>query len=182
MSSGAEIRVAQWYFGGLACTAAATCTHPLDLLKVHLQTAGSLSAASAGDSAATPTGSVGSLPGPGPSGSSSSTGALAAGRMGDRPAGLIGTGVRLVRNQGFTALYAGLTACWLKQLTYSTARFAFYEILKEQWPADQRATLLSRLVCSALAGAAGGLIGAPADMVNIRMQNDTKLPPEQRRK
>lgn len=32
------------------------------------------------------------------------------------------------------------------------------------------------------AGAAGGLIGTPADLVNVRMQNDMKLPPEQRRK
>lgn len=33
-----------------------------------------------------------------------------------------------------------------------------------------------------VAGAAGGLVGTPADMVNVRMQNDIKLPPESRRK
>lgn len=31
-------RVGRWYFGGLAGAAAASCTHPLDLLKVHFQT------------------------------------------------------------------------------------------------------------------------------------------------
>ena len=31
-------RLARWYFGGLGSTGAACCTHPLDLLKVHLQT------------------------------------------------------------------------------------------------------------------------------------------------
>ena len=31
-------RVAKWYHGGLASASAAMCTHPLDLLKVHLQT------------------------------------------------------------------------------------------------------------------------------------------------
>uniref|UniRef100_A0A3P9IWG6 Mitochondrial dicarboxylate carrier n=1 Tax=Oryzias latipes TaxID=8090 RepID=A0A3P9IWG6_ORYLA len=31
-------RVSRWYFGGLASCGAACCTHPLDLLKVHLQT------------------------------------------------------------------------------------------------------------------------------------------------
>lgn len=31
-------RVARWYFGGLASAGAACCTHPLDLIKVHLQT------------------------------------------------------------------------------------------------------------------------------------------------
>uniref|UniRef100_A0A4W3JYV1 Solute carrier family 25 member 10b n=1 Tax=Callorhinchus milii TaxID=7868 RepID=A0A4W3JYV1_CALMI len=31
-------RVSRWYFGGLASCGAACCTHPLDLVKVHLQT------------------------------------------------------------------------------------------------------------------------------------------------
>lgn len=31
-------RLSRWYFGGLASAGAACCTHPLDLLKVHLQT------------------------------------------------------------------------------------------------------------------------------------------------
>ncbi|XP_072319237.1 mitochondrial dicarboxylate carrier [Eucyclogobius newberryi] len=34
----AEKRVSRWYFGGLASCGAACCTHPLDLIKVHLQT------------------------------------------------------------------------------------------------------------------------------------------------
>lgn len=31
----AERRVSRWYFGGLASSGAACCTHPLDLLKVR---------------------------------------------------------------------------------------------------------------------------------------------------
>lgn len=38
MSRHKEDRIARWYFGGLASAGAACCTHPLDLLKVHLQT------------------------------------------------------------------------------------------------------------------------------------------------
>uniref|UniRef100_A0A183BVY4 Mitochondrial carrier domain-containing protein n=1 Tax=Globodera pallida TaxID=36090 RepID=A0A183BVY4_GLOPA len=33
-----ERRVSRWYFGGIAGSMAACFTHPLDLLKVHLQT------------------------------------------------------------------------------------------------------------------------------------------------
>lgn len=33
-----EVRVSQWYFGGLASAGAACITHPLDLLKVQMQT------------------------------------------------------------------------------------------------------------------------------------------------
>ena len=35
---------------------------------------------------------------------------------------------------------------------------------------------------ASIAGAAGGFVGTPADMVNVRMQNDVKLAPELRRK
>lgn len=31
-------------------------------------------------------------------------------------------------------------------------------------------------------GALGGLVGTPGDMVNVRMQNDMKLPVDKRRK
>lgn len=33
-----ESKVSKWYFGGLASAGAACCTHPLDLLKVQMQT------------------------------------------------------------------------------------------------------------------------------------------------
>ncbi|CAF4658799.1 unnamed protein product, partial [Rotaria magnacalcarata] len=32
------VRLERWYFGGLAGILAACCTHPLDTLKVQLQT------------------------------------------------------------------------------------------------------------------------------------------------
>jgi len=39
-----------------------------------------------------------------------------------------------------------------------------------------------RVLLASVAGAAGGFVGTPADMINVRMQNDMKLPPDQRRK
>ena len=36
-------RQSRWYFGGLASAGAACITHPLDLLKVHLQTGSGVS-------------------------------------------------------------------------------------------------------------------------------------------
>jgi dicarboxylate transporter 10 len=33
-----EQKVSRWYFGGIASAMACCCTHPLDLLKVQLQT------------------------------------------------------------------------------------------------------------------------------------------------
>ena len=74
-----------WYDGGLAASAACCFTHPLDLLKVHLQTAGG-------------------------------TGKL----------GIIGQTVHIIKSQGPLAMFNGLSASVLRNMTYSTTRFAIY--------------------------------------------------------
>ena len=50
-------------------------------------------------------------------------------------------------------------------------------------PNNEPITFPMRLALAGFSGAAGGVVGAPADMVNVRMQNDIKLPKdsEQRR-
>lgn len=137
-----EKRVARWYFGGLASAGAACCTHPLDLLKVHLQTA-------------TTKGSK---------------------------QGLIGNTLLIVKNQGILALYNGLSASLMRQLTYSTTRFGIYEVGKQglSKPGEQM-PFYQRVILAGMSGAAGGLVGTPADMINVRMQNDIKLPLDSRR-
>lgn len=131
-------RVNRWYFGGMASAGAACVTHPLDLLKVTLQT--------------------------------QQEGKLSILQL---------TG-KIIRQQGFTALYNGLSASLLRQLTYSTTRFGIYEVGKQALPGD--ASFASKILLAGASGAIGGLIGTPADMVNVRMQNDVKLPLETRRK
>lgn len=79
-----------------------------------------------------------------------------------------------------TALYNGLSASLCRQLTYSTTRFGIYEVVKQSLNTDSG--FAAKVGIAAAAGAAGGFVGTPADMVNVRMQNDIKLPPEKRRK
>ena len=87
------------------------------------------------------------------------------------------------RNQGVLALYSGLSASLLRQLTYSTTRFAIYEMSKQSVsPNGEKIGFGQSLMMAAVAGGCGGIVGTPGDMVNVRMQNDVKLPPEQRRK
>ncbi|KAJ3036361.1 Mitochondrial dicarboxylate transporter [Rhizophlyctis rosea] len=129
---------AKWWFGGLASITAALCTHPLDTLKIRMQT--------------------------------SST-----------PTTLSSTLRSLLHTEGPLALYAGLSASLLRQATYSTARFAVYDELKAYFARDGVVTPAESLLASTVAGVIGGFIGTPADIVNIRMQNDGKLPVEQRR-
>ncbi|KAJ3092301.1 Mitochondrial dicarboxylate transporter [Quaeritorhiza haematococci] len=129
----------EWWIGGVAAMAAAACTHPLDLLKVRMQTA-------------------------------------------TTKASLVGTVVGMVRNEGLLAFYAGLSASLLRQATYSTARFGVYDAVKARLVDENGKISPARgLLAGILGGCAGGMVGTPADLVNIRMQNDGKLPLEQRR-
>ncbi|KAL3092884.1 hypothetical protein niasHT_030073 [Heterodera trifolii] len=132
-----ERRVSRWYFGGIAGSMAACFTHPLDLLKVHLQTQqqGKLS--------------------------------------------LPGMSAKIYKTDGFSGFYNGLSASILRQLTYTTTRFAVYETVKKQSSGDLN--FGQKMLLAGVAGACGGVAGSPADLVNVRMQNDIKLPPAERR-
>lgn len=132
--------LSRWYFGGVASSMAACCTHPLDLLKVHLQT-------------------------------------QKEGRL-----GIGGMAVKVIKSDGVLGLYSGLSASLLRQLTYSTTRFGMYESIKASLGQEKGPLPFHQKVAlAAVSGACGGLVGTPGDMVNVRMQNDVKLPPEQRR-
>jgi dicarboxylate transporter 10 len=132
--------MARWYFGGLASAGAACITHPLDLLKVHLQT------------------------------------------QQDSKMGVLQQTAKIVKGEGVLALYNGLSASLVRQLTYSTTRFAIYEAAKQSVaPNGEKIPFLQSLVMAAVAGGFGGFVGTPGDMVNVRMQNDIKLPKDQRR-
>lgn len=90
---------------------------------------------------------------------------------------------QIIKNEGFFKIYSGLTASLLRQATYSTARFGIYEFLKETYIEKQKKTPTTAVLLpmSMISGALGGLVGNPSDVVNIRMQNDSTLPTEQRR-
>ncbi|XP_036609734.1 mitochondrial dicarboxylate carrier-like [Trichosurus vulpecula] len=130
-----------WYFGGLASAGATCVTHPLDLIKVHLQTQ-----------------HRGSI-------------------------GVAGTAVRVISVHGFMALYNGLSASLCRQLMYSATRFAIYDSLRNRAIHDQKKYLLfyEKVYMAAIGGFVGGFLGSPADMVNVRMQNDVKVPVHLRR-
>ncbi|XP_040438198.1 mitochondrial dicarboxylate carrier isoform X1 [Falco naumanni] len=137
----AERRVSRWYFGGLASCGAACCTHPLDLLKVHLQTQQEVKM-----------------------------------RM-------MGMAVRVIRTDGFLALYNGLSASLCRQMTYSLTRFAIYETARDHLGQGSQGPppFYQKVLLGAVGGFTGGFVGTPADMVNVRMQNDMKQPPSLRR-
>uniref|UniRef100_A0A3B5A857 Solute carrier family 25 member 10 n=1 Tax=Stegastes partitus TaxID=144197 RepID=A0A3B5A857_9TELE len=136
-----ENRISRWYFGGVSSSAAACLTHPLDLIKVHLQTQQEVRV-----------------------------------RM-------MGMTANVVRREGYLALYSGLSASLCRQMTYSLSRFAIYETVRDKMNRKNKGLMpfYQKVLLGAFGGFTGGFIGTPADLVNVRMQNDVKLPVKLRR-
>ncbi|XP_065354218.1 mitochondrial dicarboxylate carrier-like [Calliphora vicina] len=131
-----EKRINRWYFGGISSATAVSVTHPLDLIKVHLQTQ--------------------QLP----------------------RKTLVETIGHIYAAGGLKGFYRGMSASLLRQLTYTTTRFGIYESGKQY--IDFR-NIGQTLALATTAGFCGGVVGVPTDMVNVRMQNDSKLPKEKQR-
>lgn len=131
-----ERRISRWYFGGVASLMPLLITHPLDLIKVVIQTQKDKL------SIAETTGSI-------------------------------------LKDQGFLTFYNGLSASILRQYTYTLTRFGVYTMGANMIDTE---SMYSKVKLAAIGGAIGGFVGSPADLINVRLQNDVKLQKEQRRK
>ncbi|EYB91577.1 hypothetical protein Y032_0204g1882 [Ancylostoma ceylanicum] len=88
----------------------------------------------------------------------------------------------VIRNEGFFALYNGLSAGLLRQATYTTTRLGIYTWMLESFTKkDKPLSFIEKATLGIGAGACGALVGTPADLALIRMTGDGHLPPEQRR-
>lgn len=88
----------------------------------------------------------------------------------------------IITNEGFFAIYSGLSAGLLRQATYTTTRLGIYTWLFEQFTKDGTTTsFATKAVIGLTAGATGSFVGTPAEVALIRMCTDGRLPPEQRR-
>uniref|UniRef100_A0A1A9VYF9 Mitochondrial dicarboxylate carrier n=1 Tax=Glossina austeni TaxID=7395 RepID=A0A1A9VYF9_GLOAU len=88
------------------------------------------------------------------------------------------TAVKIYENGGLLGFYRGISASITRQLTATMARFGIYESGKCHIDSSK----ISHSIALAMsAGLVGGFIGVPTDLVNVRMQNDIKLPADQQR-
>lgn len=70
----------------------------------------------------------------------------------------------------------------MRQLTYSMTRFGVYETIKDRvTTAEKKPSFMSLVAMASVSGFLGGIAGNPGDILNVRMQHDAALPPEQRR-
>lgn len=157
--------------GGIASIVAGCSTHPLDLIKVRLQLQGE---SPPPVSALRP-----ALVFPG-----SNSMAIPHSTWPPRRPGFLSVGSQILRAEGPSALFSGISATVLRQTLYSTTRMGLYDILKTKWSSDGSAAglpLHKKITAGLIAGAVGAMVGNPADVAMVRMQADGRLPIADRR-
>lgn len=90
----------------------------------------------------------------------------------------------IYREEGMRGFYRGLDSAILRQLMYGTARLGLYRQMyntRVKENGDKGVSFGQKAYCSLLAGFVASLIGNPADLSLVRMQNDISLPKDQRR-
>ena len=86
-------------------------------------------------------------------------------------------------------LYAGVSAAYLRQWLYGSCRIGIYAYLLENAQnanikagLDKNAiTLPTKMLFGLTSGGIGSFVGTPSELALVRMSNDKKLPPDQRR-
>ncbi|KAI8439821.1 hypothetical protein MSG28_013488 [Choristoneura fumiferana] len=91
-------------------------------------------------------------------------------------------GREVINTNGFTGLYAGLSAALFRQATYTTGRLGCFNYITDLYTAAYGTPNFgAKLLTGITAGAIGAVVGNPAEVALIRMTADGRLPPEQRR-
>jgi len=88
---------------------------------------------------------------------------------------------QIIAQDGVKGLYAGLSAGFLRQATYTTARLGIFRTITNSIDSKRKRTFTDTALAGLVAGGLGSIVGTPADLAMIRMQADGTLPMEQRR-
>jgi dicarboxylate transporter 10 len=75
-------------------------------------------------------------------------------------------GIKVIRDDGFLALYNGLSASCLRQATYTTTRFAIYGAVRSLRP-NSNLNFFEKISLAAGSGAIGAFVG----LFNISFDN-----------
>ncbi|CAG2101769.1 unnamed protein product [Medioppia subpectinata] len=89
----------------------------------------------------------------------------------------------VIKNEGFSGLYVGLSAGLLRQASYTTVRLGVYASLFEKVSGDSGKPpgFFTKAGIGMTAGAVGAFFGTPAEVSLIRMTSDGRLPLAERR-
>jgi len=159
--------------GGTACGVSAIATHPLDVIKTHMQTARG-AARGGGGGGGGGRGNGTGVPRLRTTASFRLSGVHSGGDSAARaPPPLLRATAWRVLQGGAPVLYAGLGAALARAATYSAVRVGGYERARGAVADATRlpeSAAVVKAVAGASAGAAGALVGAPFELAKTRMQ------------
>jgi solute carrier family 25 oxoglutarate transporter 11 len=97
--------------------------------------------------------------------------------------GMLDAFTKIIKREGVTAVYKGLSAGLLRQATYTTTRLGTYTFLNDAYKSSsgKQPNLFVSMGLGVCAGVTGSFVGNPAEISLIRMTADGKLPVDQRR-
>ena len=85
----------------------------------------------------------------------------------------------IAQRGGVAGLYAGLSAAWLRQVTYGAGRLGIYSYLldadKKSRAEGDAPSFGAKVLMGTVAGAAGAGIGSPAELALVRMGADSSI-------
>ncbi|KAJ7151531.1 mitochondrial carrier [Mycena filopes] len=85
-----------------------------------------------------------------------------------------------IQHSGIRSVYTGLTASWMRQMSYSLVRIGVYEDIKSRLSKNGPPSTLGLIAAASFAGGLGGIVGNPADIILVRMTSDSMRPPPER--
>ncbi|KAN0014479.1 hypothetical protein ACTFIU_000797 [Dictyostelium citrinum] len=89
--------------------------------------------------------------------------------------GLVNGTIKIIKNEGISAMYKGLSPSLLREATYSTLRMGGYDVIKNYFiDSNGKTNLLSKVTSGAVSGALGACITSPTDLIKVRMQASSK--------
>nr|AKN21592.1 slc25a-24 [Schmidtea mediterranea] len=132
-----------FFHGGAASIIAEICTFPIDTTKTRLQIQGEL---------------------------------LKNNTMkhfqGGRYNGMIHAFFVIIKQEGISALYRGLSAAVIRQASYGTMKMGLYDKLKRISSQNMRGESISNnIACAVVAGVTSSTIANPTDVIKIRLQS-----------
>lgn len=95
--------------------------------------------------------------------------------------GPLAVAAEILKNEGISGFYEGLSAGLLRQAIYTTARLGFFRTFCDQMGAkEEPLPFYKKAIAGLAAGGISAAIATPADLALIRMQADGMLPANQR--
>jgi len=95
-----------------------------------------------------------------------------------------------ISRAGIPTLYSGITAAWLRQVTYGSTRLGLYSYLLQRTKrqrivaglSNPHPPLFQKISIGFLSGGIGSLVGTPSELALVRMGADSGLPADKQRR